>query len=182
MQINLPQEMTSVTLAAWVNINRLLKNDSDNHNSLLMSDYWQRSFATHWFMRTDGSIRFAMQNQEGNISGVGIGDGVGNLETMKTPQWTSALDHFGQWCMVATVYDPDAKSVTCYFNGRAVETEILTELPRVVFGPALIGAWNPSKERKTQDCVLDGRMDELMIFRSALSPEEILKIYEAGKP
>jgi hypothetical protein len=59
----------------------------------------------------------------------------------------------------------------------------MIKLPRVKFGPAMIGNWNQQTE-VTQDIIrtLDGRIDELMIFQSALTAEEIKRIYETGKP
>jgi hypothetical protein len=60
----------------------------------------------------------------------------------------------------------------------------MTQLPRVKFGPATIGDWNPAEETATGDLkrTLVGRMDELMIFQRALTAEEIKQIYESGKP
>ena len=182
VHIDLPQEMTSATLVAWVNVENLTKNKEDNHNSLIMADSWKKPYATHWFMRTDGCLRIAMQNQAGDLPELGIGDDKANQKEQKTPEWTSVNDHFGQWCMLTTVYDPDIQTITNYLNGRAVDTITLTQFPRVKFGQALIGAWYPSEDKKTQACILDGRMDELMIFDRAFSAEEIQKMYEAGKP
>jgi hypothetical protein len=182
IRINLPKEFSSVTLAVWVNIDKLMKNKEDNHNSLIMSDYWQKPLNTHWFLRTDGCVRLAMQNEAGDLPDLGIGDGIGILDTQKTPEWTSVLDHLGQWCMLATVYDPNAKTITNYFNGQPIETLTLSQLPRVKFGKTLIGAWRQSENDGKEYCVLQGRIDELMIFENALQSEEIKRLYEAGKP
>jgi hypothetical protein len=182
VRVNIPQEMSTVTLVAWVNVESLTENKEDNHNSIFMADCWKTPYATHWFMRTDGCLRIAMQNKEGDLPDLGIGDGKAILQEQKTPEWTSVNEHFGQWCMLATVYDPLSQTITSYVNGRAVHTISLTQCPRVKFGQALIGAWYPYDDKKVQACMLDGRMDELMIFERALSSEEIQKIYEAGKP
>jgi hypothetical protein len=179
VKINLPQEMSSMTLAAWVNIESL----PHKFNSLLMSDGWKKPFATHWSLRPDGAIRVGIQNEAGNLPGRGIGDGEGNLEPLKIQAWKPFSDQLGHWCILVTVYDSAAKNITCYFNGQAVETESMIKLPRVKFGPAMIGNWNQQTE-VTQDIIrtLDGRIDELMIFQSALTAEEIKRIYETGKP
>ena len=63
-------------------------------------------------------------------------------------------------------------------------TVVASQIPVIEIGPATIAGWleygkdpSPNKVRS-----LNCRMDEMMIFDSALSAEEIQKIYEAGKP
>jgi hypothetical protein len=183
VSVDLPRdELSEVTLVAWVNVTDLLKNEYSNQSGIVMSDGWATSYELHWFMRIEGRLRLAMQNKDGSIQGEGIGTGTGILGTQNTGAWTSMTDHLGQWCMLAGVYDAATGSITHYFNGVVVEKITLTETPRVRLGAATICGWCPTKDRTKPKCSLKGRMDELMIFRSALSADEISKIYEAGKP
>jgi len=176
VKIDLPQELTSLTLAAWVNIESL-PSPPHYHNSLIMSDGWRIPFAVHWYVKQDGLLCFAIQNQAADLF-----TGLGDVPNAEPGGWLYPKDQLNRWCMVVTTYNASAKQILHYFNGKLVETKSLEQSIPVKFGPSMIGTWNPMGIQGDTESTLDGRMDELMFFESVLSPEEIQKMYEDGKP
>ena len=138
---------------------------------------WKKSFAAHWQLKKDGFVTIAIQNQAGDLF-----HGLGDAVSAKPGEWTYPKDHFKRWCMLVTVYNSAVKQVLCYFNGDKAAAISLNQSSSVKFGHAMIGGWNPEEETENLIRTLNGRMDELMIFQSALTAEEIKQIYESGKP
>ena len=50
----------------------------------------------------------------------------------------------------------------------------------ITFGPAWIGSWNGATVSPADNRTFEGRMDELMIFNTALPAEEITRLFEDG--
>ena len=91
-------------------------------------------------------------------------------------------DYLNRWCMIAGVIDA-TRQTSLYLNGEYFETLKSAQIPAVQIGSAMIGAWDKENSLDV-DAVrnLSGRLDELMVFRNALSAEEIKRIYETGRP
>jgi Concanavalin A-like lectin/glucanases superfamily len=164
-RINLPGEYRQLTLIAW-----LCGNTSKNDRSgILMSDDWKRSKELHWQIMKNGQVELCIFGQwEPNFSALAI-----PAESLK------------QWCMLAAVIDTDANLHRLYFNGEFFDEIKSSNMPPANIGPATIGGWNnqgkgDAASNSTHN--LSGRMDEFMIFKGALSAEEIKQIYESGKP
>ncbi len=83
----------------------------------------------------------------------------------------------GQWLFVAVAYDCVVGTAEFYFNGEPCGDMSLNGRlpPMMAIGHATIGAWNHENRNER---VLPGRMDELMIFQSALSASEIRRLYK----
>jgi len=92
----------------------------------------------------------------------------------------------GSWIHLALTYDPSLHSVKLYVNGRlsahredAPETLIKTDLP------VTIGARLDQKPGISgvhyQQC-FQGLVDELAIFRRAISADQVREMYQSGKP
>jgi hypothetical protein len=134
----------------------------------LSSDSFEVPGKLHWLIYQDGRM---------SIGFFGFTKGVGGFSL-------PAFDKsgLGKWCFVAAVFDPMGGKFTNYLNGKLLnETPIEANSGTVKLGPAMIGAWEPLNIPCPRDRRIEGRMDELMIFRSALSPEEIRKIYEGTR-
>ena len=91
----------------------------------------------------------------------------------------------GTMAFLAAVFDPDGWQTRLLPRWQAVErTFDRAPAPPETFvklGPTMICCLGTAGCSFQRDRRLEGRMDELMIFRSALSPEEIHKIYEGTK-
>ena len=96
---------------------------------------------------------------------------------------TLHADCLDRWCMVAGVIETAKKQKTLYVNGEYFETFNAKSMPAIEIGLAMIGGWikdlaNPDANTGN----FSGRIDEMMIFQTALTAEEIKQIYESGKP
>jgi hypothetical protein len=164
VRLNLPKPMTSLTLVAWVNIESL----PHTWNGFLMSNATSGRNQFQWLMVNTGNF------------------GLGTNNEPKGPPakpWQMTPELFNRWCFLATVCDASTVRMIGYFNGQLVETNSFEKFGAFKIGWASIGTWNiPNNDAPDNDFTLDGRMDELMIFDTALSAEEMQKIYEAGKP
>ena len=87
----------------------------------------------------------------------------------------------GRWIHLAATIDRNSGVVTHYRDGEIVMQSTSAAMPPLVIGNAEIGNWqaqgsgNPIRS-------LNGRMDEFLILSRVLSPEEVMKIYQAGLP
>ncbi len=170
-------------MLAWVNLDSLPGSPKygEGFGGLLMSNGWCRNggedFAGRiaWQIRHDGRIGFGLDNRKGNANSSPVLD---NAETL------------GHWRQLAVVYvhGPEASRAAFYLDGEYVGAAdmIAGACPTMAakIGPAMIGAWWDSRDadRTRAGRPLGGRVDELMIFRSALGAEEIHRIYESTKP
>ena len=167
VKINIPVECKQMTLAAWVNVPE------------------PPSKPCSAFLRSDGASepgKFAWE-----LLGPGCEPGTvwAGLVPMKAGGVTSPpvfdTSKYGQWQFIAVVVDCTGGKLTQYFNADAVaEAPIDAGALSVNIGPAWIGAWDAQNVPGAVDRTLHARMDELMIFRAALSPEEIRRLHEQG--
>lgn len=93
----------------------------------------------------------------------------------------------GQWLHLATTYDVENATTTHYLNGQPLSSEEIPAKQLVrdtSIGLASIGNWSAPTRDSEEFAIrnLNGRIDEIMIFADALTPEEIDEIYQHGKP
>jgi hypothetical protein len=169
VRVDLPGEYRQLTVIAWVQSDRL----ANKYNGILMSDGWRHDQKLHFQLQEGGQMIVDVYGEVDKQE-----NGLDDYCSIK-PIPADLLSH---WCMIAGVIEaPDR--VSLYLNGKFFETLRSSQIPPVRIGEAMIGIW----DRKTtvdQDTVrnLSGRLDELMVFTSALTADEIKRIYEAGKP
>ena len=168
VRVNLPGEHKQLTVIAWVNFTQLM----NAYNAILTSDGWAEPGNIHFQIRKTGKVGLHVFRE---WSG-------------KNDYWSTKIlanDCIGRWCMVAGVVDVlDQNSVTIYVNGEYFELLPTTEkTPPSRIGLAKIGGWNRNDHTDLEyPRNFTGRIDELMIFQSALTAEEIKKIYQSGQP
>ena len=75
----------------------------------------------------------------------------------------------GQWHTLAVVHDPDNKRVRHYLDGALVRENPLDDSHPLKLRQLVIGNWGFTTEPRN----FAGRMDELAVFKRALSDEEI---------
>ncbi|MGD0516850.1 MAG: hypothetical protein ABSA26_04880 [Thermoguttaceae bacterium] len=192
VRVNLNDKYEQITLVTWVNISKL----ANTLNGLLLSNDWSRPGQLHWEINSDKHIDVA----EFTFNG---------LKNTVIFQSKEAVpdDFLNQWSMISLVIDRMNKRCFMYVNEKCilsqsydtqisvVESDVVgyrqlrnrpynSQIPVIEIGSATIGGWLESGNDPSPNKVrsINCRMDELMIFESALSPEEIQKIYEAGKP
>ncbi len=177
VRMMIPGEHRCLTLLCWVRINSLDR----WYNSLFLTD-GHDLHEPHWQIMEDGRLFFSVKKRDTWDKMKGERD---KHIFYSPPFWNSSLS--GKWLMLATVYDVDAAQVTHYLNGQqlsqeAVPHEYLVE--SVTIGNASLGNWGMPERSDPHFAVrnLNGTMDEFALFGAALSPEEIAKLYEDGRP
>ncbi|QDT96779.1 LamG-like jellyroll fold domain-containing protein [Gimesia aquarii] len=163
VRLHVPGEYQSLTFMAWVRIegfDRWL-------SSLMLTDGYNPG-NPHWQLSDQGEI----------ILGIKEGGG----KNYFSPVVLKPTD-LGRWIFLVTVYDHQKKEVIHYLDGLPVSHHRLENPIPLVIGPAEIGNWRP-KEHTGEHSIrsLNGRLDEFALFGRALSAEDILKLYEYGKP
>lgn len=178
VRVNVPGEYHSLTLLTWVKINSLDR----WYNSLFLTD-GAKVGGPHWQIMDDGRLFFSVKKRE--ISDVKKGQ-KDKHHFMSPSLWNASQS--GQWLMIATTYDVDARTVTHYLNGRVFSEEAIPEeylVETVAIGAASICNWSEPVYRTDAHFAvrnLNGSMDEFALFSAALTAREISDIYEHGKP
>jgi hypothetical protein len=91
-------------------------------------------------------------------------------------------DDVGRWVHLACVYDRNAGEVSHYLDGRRVWSDTIHKETTLRIGAAELGNWVPEVYKDHRVRSLNGRMDEFIIFKSALNEEQIYRMYEVGQP
>ena len=177
VRLTVPGEHRSLSLMCWVRINSLDR----WYNSLFLTDGHEQG-EPHWQIMDDGRLFFSVKKRDVFDRTKGEKD---KHVFYSPPFWNTGLS--GQWLMIATVYDVDAKVVTHFLNGdvlsrEAIPNEYLVEAVRV--GNASIGNWGLPERDEPRFAVrnLNGSLDEFKLFSAALSADEIRRVYTDGKP
>ena len=87
--------------------------------------------------------------------------------------------------MIAETYDATTREHYRYSNGILVDKRPAHKSVAARIGRAMIGTFNPqtpSREVAHLERTLNGRIDELMIFSTALSGQEVRRVFQAGQP
>lgn len=153
-------EFAAMSLVAWLR----MEGFDRWYSSLLMADGYEKG-KVHWQLTQEGRLKFSVGGERGYATG-----------TILKP------DDLGRWVHLATVYDPHAKQVRHFVDGRPVATAEIGVVMPLKFEQAEIGNWNPQRSARQGVRSLNGRLDELAVFRRVLSAEEIHAAYQAGRP
>ncbi|HBL48418.1 LamG domain-containing protein [Gimesia sp.] len=163
VRTHIPGEYQSLTFMAWVRIegfDRWL-------SSLMLTDGYNPG-NPHWQLSDKGEM----------ILGVKTGPG----KNYFSPVVLQPTD-LGRWIFLVTVYDHQKREVVHYLDGVAVSHHKIENPVPLVIGPAEIGNWRPQEHTGAHSIrSLNGRLDEFALFGRALPAEEILQLYQSGKP
>jgi hypothetical protein len=113
--------------------------------------------------------------------GINLGPNDSDYTVYRSPSLPET-DDFGRWLHLAVVYDTVAGQVAFYVDGRLVNAKPAAVDTALVLGPCQIGNWAAWKDDAFPVRNFQGRIDELMIFRRALSAAEVKAMFEEGKP
>jgi hypothetical protein len=136
-----------------------------------MSDEWGRGGQVHWQLSFNGCVGFSVFDsviRSGNEESAPVFD----------------AKRLFRWTHLAAVYDREAARIRFYADGDAMgEVNVAKRVP-IRIGAARIGHWNSATmiDKKSTVRSFHGRIDELAIFGRVCSPDEIQRMFEAGKP
>lgn len=167
VRLNVPGELTSVTLAAWVQVQGLDR----QINSLFMSDGFLPG-TLHWVIRNDGVLGLTVIGEKGGY------------QIVASPP-VVAIDQFGIWTHLAVVLDGRTRQVAHYVNGHPVSHHALRMPPPYRIGTAELGNWNAHGHPGNDPFLVrnfSGAMDEFCLFNRALNADEISALYADGRP
>lgn len=163
VRIDVPGELQSLTLTAWVEVHGL----PNLYNSLLMADGFDMG-SLHWQIVENGKLRLGTRHPD---------DYPANYDS---PIMVTT-ESFGCWLHLASVVDHQAKQVRHYLNGNMVSEQDAPKLHPITIGKGCIGNWSdPIDNWPIRN--FNGLMDEMTIHRRALKSEQIRELFEIGSP
>ena len=160
VDLEVPDELPQFTIAAWLNIDRL----EHNLTPILNSKGWEA-----------GDVHFQISGGRQTVT-VGVHP--------RVEQW-SVQPHlpFGRWIHVASVVDTDKRSTQTWIDGKLVASGRLSEEAHPSPGECVIGSWGVlHKPHKQWYREFRGRIDELALWRRAMSESEIRDLVNQGRP
>ena len=185
VRFNIPGEFDAMTLYAWVRIDALDR----GLNSLFLTDHYDPG-EIHWQLSVRGALHFS-------TSPIGVPPAPAGLEVATNEQIQAENRRFfsnefwnasqsGKWFLLATTVDRAKQpSLVHYINGQSVGFSGGRNMDRSIsklrIGRADLGNWTDPIWAKSIRS-LNGRIDEFAIYSTALAPDEILTIYEEGRP
>lgn len=133
------------------------------YNGILMSNASNTSRGLgrfHWQITKEGTVRAGIGPRDGKVIKSDISP------VVVTPK------QYGQWFKLAVTIDTTAGRISHYLNGKKVSEGTIEHGKPLVIGAAHLGFWLPEDDQKPTR-TLRGAMDEFMLFRRVLLPEEI---------
>lgn len=178
LRLNLPGGYQSMSLIAWVRVDSL----PDRPQSLVMADGLGTG-DVQWYLSRWGELGFGVHIGKS-------GDPTGWRYHHSIPLITEEM--LGSWLCLASIYDGTTDTVTHYLNGEAIGSERVGVRTLLQLETFEVGNWaSRSGEQRLAGIVprgsgdaarnLQGRIDELAIFSSPLTGDEVRHFYQAGQ-
>ena len=167
VRFNIEGEFENLSLSAWVKVESL----KNLHNGLFMTDHFKPG-NPHWQIEQDGRIHFGIKNS----------DKIGQFGLKSKKVITPKL--YGKWIHLAATFNGKNSQVKIYLNGKLIrETE--AEGPantKVKIGTGELGNWGLREGSNAAVRNFDGAIDEIQVYKSVLSEDDIWSLYEMGSP
>lgn len=179
IRVSIPGEFSAFTFACWVRIDSLDR----KYSALFMGDGYENG-EPHWQIRDDGKMMLSVMVDDSRPS-VWKEDVSGfHWVYFSPPIWDMTMS--GRWMHLASVFDPEKREVSHFVNGERVARKSMKPefvIDKLRIGNAEIGNWGlPNREDPSYAIRnLNGRMDEIAIFRAALGEEEIAELFERSR-
>jgi hypothetical protein len=172
-RVDIPVDCKQLTLVAWIKkpaiggkpLSAIL--DSD--------DFRSRPGAVHWQFSAERKSFYMDVSRGSRVSNITFSD-----EDYDRAAASSS------WCMYAETFDAATLTGGIYFNGKPVARKTFGPVAFANIGQTTIGGYKvlPQSEHVEDraDRTLGGQIDELMVFNSALSQDQIERVYSSGAP
>lgn len=168
LEFSLPGQFDSMTLLAWVRVDRI----HAEKNALVMGHSSQAG-EVHWYLYGNGALGVGVLSKMEDVPG--------NWRNFHSEPVVNGAE-LGSWIFVATVLDGSTGIATHYVNGKSVASR-----DGIVHTPLQLTAANvadheATEPRKPNDppSNFNGSIDELAILSTALTPEDIARLYQQG--
>ena len=155
VSINQIGEFDAVTIAMWINIDKL----RDKESNLFHVDGWREGII-HCLV-DEQRLMFSQLLKSGN-------------EIEERSNFMFSKDNLGQWHHVAVAYDSPKKTLSFYVDGQLDRLHQCEETQ-----PANLDSFRIACHDITMNC-FDGQIDDVQIYDYALSADDIATVY-AGK-
>lgn len=187
VRVRIDGEYRAYTFSCWVKIDNL----EHRYNSIFMGDGYENG-EPHWQIRDDGKIMFSVMVDDTKeieyrnpVDNQLVKDAGLHRVYATKPFWD--VSKSGQWFHLVAVYDPENRVVNQFVNGELASHHEIKDkfyIEKLRIGPAEIGNWGQPFRSTPWFAVrnLNGAVDELAIFSSALNASEIKTMFEQGKP
>ena len=172
VRLSVPGEFDAITLAIWVQVGGIDR----RFNSLFLTDSWAPG-NPHWHIVRDGSFDLGVHEFPGERGGQHV---------FYSPK-IFGPDKLGVWYHLATTFELRSGVGRHFVNGKII-SEFHDTRPspweKIIIGNGELGNWGLPEGSKPRSEVrsFNGRMDEFLMFGSALEPAEIARLYDIGKP
>lgn len=179
VRVNIPGEFSAFTFACWVRIDSLDR----RYNALFMGDGYETG-EPHWQIRDDGKMMLSVMVDDTRPNPHVPQDAGFHRVYFSPPMWDLSMS--GQWLHLASVFDPANRRVSHYVNGERIHRQEIVDdffIDTMRIGNAEIGNWGqPFREEPTFAIRnLNGRMDEVAVFRVALQDSEIKNLFDSSR-
>ena len=179
VRVRIPGEFSAFTFAAWVRIDSLDR----RYNALFMGDGYETG-EPHWQIRDDGKLMLSVMVDDQRPNPNMPSDAGFHRVYFSSPIWDKSMS--GQWMHLASIFDPATRQVSHFVNGKRISrqqisADYLIETLRI--GNGEIGNWGQPFRETPWFAIrnLNGRIDELVILKAALTDPEIIKLYEQSR-
>ena len=167
----------AISMVAWVRVDGIDR----KYNALMLTDGYDPG-EPHWQIYEDGALMFSIAYADTSLPA--NKSGKRNQIYFSPPVFTLANQR--RWHQIAVTYDSQTGEAVQFVDGREISREVSRYHQKgraIVFGPAEIGNWGmPTEGHQFPIRNLNGRIDEFAIYSAVLSPVEIQRQYDVGKP
>ena len=154
-------ESDSFTIGMWVKVDRY----DQSLQTLVNSERWGGG-GHHLQLTNAGALRV----------------GVGGLEAGGGDGYAATLDSKpikpGKWAHVLCSFNHETRQIFYFVDGEQVGSGVVPEHVEVKLGRSHIGAW---KSGSSMVRGLRGRIDEFVVYRRAMSADEVAKEFHQGE-
>lgn len=169
VRVNVPGSFETLTFSAWVRLDAA----PGRIQGLLLTDGYEPGFP-HWQISPLGELRFGLRVV--NTKDAPESTGYGSPEIFSPRR-------VGVWTFLATTYDNREGRVCHYVDGKQVSSAPLAHRQTIEIIKADIGNWAlPIAHDPYPIRNFIGRIDELTLWKVALSEADLLAIYQKTHP
>ena len=178
VRVNIPGEFEAFTFMSWVRIDSLDR----QYNALFLGDGYENG-EPHWQIREDGKLMLSVMVDEDRPHPVSKDRRFHRLY-YSPPIWDLSMS--GRWLHLTSVYDTNQRLVSHFVDGEMVSREEIPDeylVKTLRIGNGEIGNWGEPFREDPSWAIrnLNGRMDEIAIYKDALSKNEIAEIFARSR-